>query len=63
MASCVAEVGETGAHGSVFLMQMCVASSLLLQFLHSPLGTKFGMVAWAACSSNTKGAVSSLKIA
>lgn len=54
--------GEKGADGNVLLIQMPIASSLLLQFLHSLLGTELGAVAGAACSSNTKGAVSTLKI-
>lgn len=63
MASCIVDVRETGADASVFLIQMYTAFSLFWQFLHNPLGTKFGTVAWAACLSNTKGAVSTLKIA
>lgn len=63
MASCIAELGATGADGRVFLIEMYLASSLFLQFVHSPLGTKLGTMAWPACSSNTKGAVSTLKIA
>lgn len=49
MASGIIELGEMGADGRVFLIQMYIISSLLLQFLHSPLGTKLGTMAWAAC--------------
>ena len=50
------------ADGSMFLIQTHIAFSLLSQFLQS-LGTKLGTVTRAASSSNTKGAVNTLKIA
>lgn len=62
MASFIAEVREKHADESVFLIQTYIASSVLLQFLHIPLGTKFGTMAWGACSFTAKGAVNTLKI-
>lgn len=51
-----------GADERVFLIQMYISSSLFLQFLHSPLGTKLGTIDVGCLLSNTKGAVSTLKI-
>lgn len=58
-----------GANGRMSLLQMHVASSLLLPFLgngpfsRSPWGTELGTVALAAGSPSTKGAVNTLPIA